>query len=190
MSTKKGFTLIELLIVLALIAVLAAILIVIIRPGEIFRRARDTQRASDLSSLADATGAYLTEQAVNPGLLWPTRGSCTSTVFFSTTTSVFPAGWPTATTATGTPSVAVNGTGWVPLNFASVTILALSALPVDPQNGQLIGGVMKVYSFSCDTDLSYEFAAHPENPAAAGAANDGGNQPNFLEVGSKKTLYP
>jgi prepilin-type N-terminal cleavage/methylation domain-containing protein len=45
---SKSFTLIELLIVLALIAILATILILTIKPGAIFSKARDTRRISDL----------------------------------------------------------------------------------------------------------------------------------------------
>ena len=48
---NKSFTLIEILIVLSLIAILATILIVIINPGQIMSRGRDTQRINDLRNL-------------------------------------------------------------------------------------------------------------------------------------------
>ncbi len=194
MSPQKGFTLVELLIVLALIAILASILVVIIKPAEIFRRGRDTQRVGDLRNLAAATDAYLAEQASNPSLQWPSRGSC-SNLFFSTTTTALPTGWPATTTgsglttATGTNSTAVDGTGWVPLNFGSVSILSLNQLPVDPQNGQNVGGVVRVYSFACDSNFNYEFSTYPENTTTAGTASDGGNHVNLLEIGSRKNIY-
>jgi len=139
---EKGFTLIELLIVLALIAILAAVLIVVIKPGQIFMRARDTQRSGDLKNLSQAVDAYTTELAQNPSMSWPTRGTCSSTtpgnIFFSTTTTAgggtapFP-GWPnipTGGTATGTNSTAIDGTnGWVPLNFGLVPVINLPQLP-------------------------------------------------------------
>ncbi len=192
MVHKKGFTLIELLIVLALIGILAAVLVVIIRPAEIFRRGRDTKRIGDLRQLTSAVDAYLNEQATNPSLPWHSRGNCTSTqVFFSTTTATFPAGWPNPTghTATGNSSTAVNGNGWVPLRFDAVTVLNLTSLPVDPLNGQNIGGAVRVYSFVCAPDLNYEFATYPENTSTAGTATDGGNRPELLEVGSNTGLY-
>jgi prepilin-type N-terminal cleavage/methylation domain-containing protein len=50
-QNSKSFTLIELLIVLALIAILATVLIVTIKPGAIFSKARDTKRINDLVQL-------------------------------------------------------------------------------------------------------------------------------------------
>jgi prepilin-type N-terminal cleavage/methylation domain-containing protein len=48
---RKGFTLVELLVVLALISILAVILLVAIRPFEIFKKARDAQRIADLNRI-------------------------------------------------------------------------------------------------------------------------------------------
>jgi len=50
-AQRKGFTLIELLVVLALISILAIILLVTIRPFEIFKKARDAQRIADLNRI-------------------------------------------------------------------------------------------------------------------------------------------
>jgi prepilin-type N-terminal cleavage/methylation domain-containing protein len=196
---EKGFTLIELLIVLALIAILATVLIVVIKPGQIFTRARDTQRSGDLRILSQALDAYLVELAANPDLGWPTN--CATTVYFSVG-SVPPTGWPTPTSSSGTTSRAVNGTGWVPLNFTQVSVLNLPQLPLDPRNG--VSGtaangqsVVFAYSFACDTSFNYEFAAKLEGDAPA-MANDGGNRNNcasasvncLYEVGpGKATLY-
>ncbi|GIW67457.1 MAG: hypothetical protein KatS3mg096_325 [Candidatus Parcubacteria bacterium] len=178
---KKGFTLVELLVVLALIAILAAVLIVVIRPAEIFRRGRDTQRQGDLRNLAAAVDAYLTEVAINPSLAWPARGSC-SNIFFSVTTTANPTGWPTMPsgyTATGTTSNSSAGTGWVPLNFNQVSVINLPQLPLDPRNGQTgtVNGtnVTFAYAFSCSPDFNYEFAAKLEGPTSTMAA-DGGNR--------------
>jgi len=200
---EKGFTLIELLIVLALIAILAAILIVVIKPAQIFMRARDTQRQGDLRSLSTAVDAYLTEVAINPNSVpWPARGSC-SNIFFSIVTTAAPTGWPSIPsgyTATGTISTALDGSGWVPLNFTQVSVVNLSQLPLDPRNGQnaTVNGTTTVltYSFSCSSDYNYEFAAKLEGSTST-MANDGGNRnctasgPDCLyEVGpGKATLY-
>jgi prepilin-type N-terminal cleavage/methylation domain-containing protein len=47
-QNSKSFTLIELLIVLAIIAILATVLILTIKLGIFFSRARDTKRINDL----------------------------------------------------------------------------------------------------------------------------------------------
>jgi prepilin-type N-terminal cleavage/methylation domain-containing protein len=196
---EKGFTLIELLIVLALIAILAVILIVIIKPGQIFIRARDTQRSGDLGNLSKAVYAYVAELATNPSLAWPARGTCSSTspgnIFFSITTAAAPTGWPaipSGGTATGTTSQTPDGNGWVPLNFTLVPVLSLGALPLDPRNNQsgtAANGqsVVFAYSFTCDTNYNYEFAAKLEGNASA-MANDGGNR-NTCASASVDCLY-
>lgn len=192
MSSQKGFTLIELLIVLALIAILFAILIVIIKPAEIFKRGRDSQRISDLTKLAAATDAFLAEQASNPNLQWPSRGNCSSTIFFSISTTSTPSGWPLLPlgfSATGTTSTLTKGNGWVPINFSAVSILNLSQLPLDPQNdAKTIDGVARAYSFACDDKYNYEFATYPENTTTVGTANDGGNQNNLFEIGPGRSF--
>jgi len=204
---KKGFTLVELLVVLALIAVLAAVLIVVIRPGQIMSRGRDAQRQGDLRNLASAVDAYLVEMAMNPDLSWPQRGGCTGGtsphIFYSVSGTLPPTGWPTLPTghtATGTTSNAINGTGWVPLNFGNVPVINLPQLPLDPRNGTsgTVNGVTVTfaYSFACHADFNYEFAAKLEGPTST-MANDGGNRncpansPDCLyEVGpGKATLY-
>jgi len=204
---EKGFTLIELLVVLALIAVLAAVLIVVIKPGQIMSRGRDSQRQGNLRNLSQAVDAYLVELATNPTLAWPARGGCTGggtqNIFYSLTTAAAPTGWPalpSGHTATGTNSQNLDGTGWVPLNFNLVSIINLPQLPLDPRNGQTgtVNGVNStfVYSFACSGDYNYEFAAKLEGPISA-MQNDGGNRnctttgaDCLYEVGpGKVTLY-
>jgi prepilin-type N-terminal cleavage/methylation domain-containing protein len=200
----RGFTLIELLVVLALIAILATILIVVIRPGQIFMRGRDAQRQGDLRNLSAAADAYLSEMAMNSNLSWPVSGKSCSNIFFSVTTTAgsAPTGWPVTTTATGTNSTNVNGTGWVPLDFTSVSILNLNQLPLDPRNDlngtDATGGSVKfAYSFACSPNFNYEFAAKLEGNTSL-MKNDGGNQNNcdtatstcLYEVGpGRNTLY-
>lgn len=50
----KGFTLIELLMTMGVIAVLASVMFIIINPTEQARRARDSKRISDLSTIKTA----------------------------------------------------------------------------------------------------------------------------------------
>ena len=60
MFSRKGFTLIELLVVIAIIAVLSVLLIIVLDPAETLKRARDSQRVSDLNTMKTAIGVYLT----------------------------------------------------------------------------------------------------------------------------------
>jgi prepilin-type N-terminal cleavage/methylation domain-containing protein len=59
-QNSKSFTLIELLIVLAIIAILATILILTIKPGLIFSKARDTKRINDLKNIEKIMDAIYT----------------------------------------------------------------------------------------------------------------------------------
>ncbi|MDT7868269.1 MAG: type II secretion system protein [Candidatus Pacebacteria bacterium] len=186
---KKGFTLIELLIVLALISILAGILIVVIKPQEIFRRARDAQRKGDLSNVQRAIDAYLADVMQNPNISvnWCT----TSTISYSYPFTSAPAGWPPTTgyTATGTTSTAVNGTGWVRyVTLASSTLVNLSSLPLDPLNST-VGGTGYFYAFVCTGNAGeYELDAKLEGDTSS-MQNDGGNQDGLYEVGPNKNLY-
>ena len=59
MKSQKGFTLVEILIVVSLIAILAVVALITINPAEAQRRARDTQRIKDLSSIQSIIEQYL-----------------------------------------------------------------------------------------------------------------------------------
>jgi prepilin-type N-terminal cleavage/methylation domain-containing protein len=189
---KKGFTLIELLIVLALISILAGILIVVIKPQEIFRRARDTQRKGDLSNVQRAIDAYLADVMQNPNISVNWCPGPTSTISYSYPFTSAPAGWPAVPsgyTATGTTSTAVNGTGWVRyVTLASSTLVNLSSLPLDPLNST-VGGTGYFYAFVCTGNPGeYELDAKLEGDTAS-MQNDGGNRTDLYEVGPNKNLY-
>jgi prepilin-type N-terminal cleavage/methylation domain-containing protein len=58
-TTKKtGFTLLEILLVVALIAILAGLILVAIRPAQRIREANDTQRQADTTTLVNAIYQY------------------------------------------------------------------------------------------------------------------------------------
>lgn len=60
---KKGFTLLELLIVISILSILSVAVILVLNPAETLRKARDSQRISDLASLKTALGIYTTSLA-------------------------------------------------------------------------------------------------------------------------------
>lgn len=59
----QGFTLIEILIVIGLIAILAAVTIIALNPGENFTAARNSERKSEVAQIASA----LTQWYIEPG---------------------------------------------------------------------------------------------------------------------------
>lgn len=68
MKTQKGFTLVEILIVVSLIAILAVVALITINPAEAQRRARDTQRIKDISSLQSIIEQYLSDNSTVTGM--------------------------------------------------------------------------------------------------------------------------
>lgn len=84
-TLKSGFTLIELLIVIALIAVLAGAVIIALNPARQFQQARDSERWSHMSVLANAIQQNTTE---NRGV-W----TCAAGVIPTSTTAISDTGY-------------------------------------------------------------------------------------------------
>jgi prepilin-type N-terminal cleavage/methylation domain-containing protein len=143
---RRGFTLIELLVVIAIIAILAVVVVLTLNPAELLRQSRDSNRVSDMSTLNEAVNLYSTDQGGASGY---SLGSA-NTVYVSIPD-------PSATSTAGDqcqglglislPSTYtyhcaasstyrnVNGTGWIPINFSTIsTGSPLGSLPVDPTN--------------------------------------------------------
>ena len=173
---KKGFTLIELLVVIAILAILATVIVVIINPGELLKQARDTTRISDLAALNSAIALYLSDV---PTPVIGTVTNCTSAL------SPAPTGW----TCTVVTSTAVTGSGWVPINFTSISSGSpLARLPIDPSNTTTYGYAYK----SNGSNLTYELDAKMESTKYSNLTtgvtrneSDGGNDANWYEVGNK-----
>jgi prepilin-type N-terminal cleavage/methylation domain-containing protein len=138
-QNSKSFTLIELLIVLAIIAILATVLILTIKPGAIFSRARDAKRINDLKNIEKIMDVlYSTDQTFNelnyasPNVVYISLKDDSPTCsFWLSQLPSLPSGWSYRCSATPTN---IDGTGWIPIPFSNFPILNISQLPIDPLN--------------------------------------------------------
>ncbi|OGE83914.1 MAG: hypothetical protein A3B23_03430 [Candidatus Colwellbacteria bacterium RIFCSPLOWO2_01_FULL_48_10] len=211
-SLSRGFTLLELLIVITIISVLSVILIVALNPAETLRKARDTQRMSDMASVKTAIGIYVTTKTT-PQLdgisgtvndlcqattgtwasgdkIWYSVSSISDTLVDGSTAA------PVVTTAADLGNV--DGTGWVKVNLGSITGGSpISNLPIDPINDIGFGGSdtatvtyeALVYRYACAADnVTFELNARLESVAFLTDddrdGKDGGNDANYYEVGT------
>lgn len=210
---QKGFTLLELLIVISIIAILSVALVLVLNPAEALRKSRDVQRLSDLNTMKNALGIYLTSTS-NPELGGTGNAGCkaTPTTAWAGTTNKIYYSLPISSAITDTTldgsSVAVyaqsatpaltNGTGWVPVNFDSLSSGSpISNLPVDPINTiatlSAVATSDLVYRYACSvTPLAFEMDAQLESTAYTSTDNkltsDGGNNSNLYEVGTNLNI--
>ena len=168
-SESKGFTLIELLIVIAIIAILAVIIVIAINPARILAKSRDSQRFSDLTTMATATNLYLADNHDFAGMGGP---------FAS-----FP--------IVGSENAMKknDGTGWIlGLDYTLVSSGApIAALPLDPVNNATysyrfgVNVASKTYELDCVFESTDNTAKH---------SSDGGNNANRYEVGTDLSILP
>ncbi|OHB20970.1 MAG: hypothetical protein A2939_02535 [Parcubacteria group bacterium RIFCSPLOWO2_01_FULL_48_18] len=198
---KSGFTLLELLIVIAILAILAAAAVVVLNPAELLRRARDSERITDIANTRNALNLYLTTVGT-PDL--DGSSSCPTNYFTAlaqndTTSSANLNLAALVQTTTGTR--VTDGTGWIPVNLNNTAGGSpLSALPVDPRNAVDVctGGTGQndcIYYYACSQGSStYELGANMESTeyGVSGGSDientDGGNSTNWYEVGNDPGL--
>jgi len=184
----QSFTLIELLVVIAILAVLAVAVVLILNPVELIKESRDTTRIEDLATLNKALGYLQTDQP-------NTSFGSSTTVYVSipwTTTSTncsnlglpaLPSGYAYGCAPTSTHQM-TDGTGWVPLDFTSLSFGSpFSRLPVDPVNTTSSG-----YYYTYIPGGSWKLTAFFESADRAPEANkDGGTDAALYEVGTSLT---
>lgn len=207
---SSGFTLLELLIVVSIIAILSVALVLVLNPAEALRKSRDSQRMSDLATMKTAIALYLTSTTTPFIGAYPlgtinTNAGCKATptanatrIYYSSN-SVTSANASTdgytgtvAATSTTASSTLTDGTGWIPVNFDSLTGGSpISNLPIDPVN--TVGTVTApnsgdfVYRYACSQNpLAFEIDAILESTAYASTSptTDGGNNSTYYEVGT------
>lgn len=224
---QSGFTLLELLIVVSIIAILSVALIFVINPAETLKKSRDAQRISDLATMKTSIALLLTASSTpylsyanNVGCLssgptgkvyysavgttatfttLPTPGSSANGTFIVTSSAVYPASLSAA--------VAVDGTGWLPVDFTWLPGGSpISNLPLDPVNTVAVVAVPAAtdltYRYVCQSvgtggakpSLVFEMDAILESDAykAGGTddkpAKDGGDSATYYEVGTNLKL--
>jgi prepilin-type N-terminal cleavage/methylation domain-containing protein len=183
---KKGFTLIELLVVIAILAVLMSVIVVTLNPAEMLKKTRDTKRIADLDALRTAINLYITDVSS------PSMG--TSTYCYASQTGVSTTTWgigSTCATLSATTTQAINGTGWIPINFTSISSGSpISSLPLDPKNDTTYtywyrpNTSSTTYELLCNMESTY----YAQNGSGDVESKDGGDDSGYYELGSDLTL--
>ena len=183
---KKGFTLLELLIVIGILAILSTTMILVINPAELLKKARDSQRLSDFGTLKSAIAFYLTNASTySIGSTGQTYADIGAVTCFGTAS-------PTASST----YLYVNGSGWIPINFTSLSIGSpISSLPRDPnQSTASTGNHYYVYGVKSTSDLTFKLVTNMESLvySSSGSSDveskDGGVNTDLYERGTDLTL--
>ena len=184
MNTKKGFTLLELLIVIGILAILSTTIVLVINPAELLRKARDSQRISDLNTMKTAIAYYVTEEGDpyigDEGATYSDVGAVTC--------------FGEADAASG---FTTDGNGWIPVKFNEMTGGSpIAALPSDPIGTTETAdpGHYYVYGVGSETDYTFKLVAnmesayYSENGDGDVESTDGGTHGGLYEVGTAMTL--
>lgn len=212
---KKGFTLLELLVVITILAILMVIVVIFINPVETLRQGRDAQRLSDLRTMKTAISLFLNKTgntlggssacissgpAVNgAATALKVHASLPCTGTGGTCTAPYPISNANANYAftTGDRYQLNDGTGWVNLDFTSLTQgPVISNLPIDPVN--TAAGAL-YYRYVCKTDDTYEMDGNMESTQYTDKETKDGGDSNTdtsttesarYEIGTSLRLLP
>ncbi|MDP3948579.1 MAG: type II secretion system protein, partial [bacterium] len=192
---RTGFTLIELLIVIAILSILAVTVIITLNPQELIKQARDSTRLSDMAQLNSALNIYQTDSSIQGSSSFGTASTTYISIPDPTATSTagdqcqglslptLPSGWTYHCAATST-NRNVDGTGWIPVNFTSISYGSpLGTLPVDPVNTTSSGNY---YTYT--PGGSFMLTATPESNKTRTTQAD--QTTGAITVGTDLTLSP
>jgi len=196
---RNAFTLIELLVVIAIIAILSVVVVLTLNPAELLRQSRDSGRISDLSTLRTATSLYLAD-VTSPNLASSSFGyaacylsSLTGVGTTTTKCGTFQsASYTTDASTTNLLYRKIDGTGWIPVNFSSISEGSpFGSLPVDPSNN-----ASYYYAYAATSSGGYYFkltALMESKKYNASGTNDvvstdGGQSNTAYEIGNNLAL--
>jgi len=195
-SSRYAFTLIELLVVIAIIAILAVVVVLTLNPAELLKQSRDSNRLSDMATVQNALNIYSTDLSGTPGF---SMGNASSVYLSLPDTSNICANLNLPTTspssvnyacASATSSRNINGSGWIPVNFASTTAGSpLSSLPIDPTNQSSTGLYYSYYANGTQYEATAIFESskyktqYSQKPLVQ-------NYPGVDAVGNSLTINP
>lgn len=168
---------------IAILAILSTVVVLVINPAEFLRKARDSRRLSDLQTINKAIGQYQADGGTNLGLPNKVYVSIpdSSTTCANLGLPTLPAGWEYRC-SNSTDYRKVNGTGWVPVPFTSISFgTPLSTLPIDPINTTSTGNYY-TYVVGGSWELTALFESSKSTKEHA--AGDGGVYPTLYEVGT------
>ncbi len=190
-KSTSSFTLIELLIVIGILAILTAAVVIILNPGELLKEARDSSRMSDLASISKTVQLLLTQNpSVNLGAVAtvyisipdPSSSTCASI----TGLPVLPSGY-SYHCVTAANSTAINGTGWLPIDFTAQGIQNLSKLPIDPTNS---ASQLLYYAYTPSANGTFDTYAFMESKKYITQTAVSGNSVAAFEKGTGANLFP
>ncbi len=174
---QKGFTLIELLIVIGILGILVAAVLLAINPAEGQKKARDTKRMKDLTTLQ-----IIIDQAVADGIFTAT-GAWNS----GTGTSACNGGW--------LGGAGINLCKYVPVlpvdpSSKASTTIAGAAGATDCTSATTVSAKATYYYVNYDQPSgSYEINVRQESTSNCGnLENDGGNSNLNAEAGTDDAL--
>ncbi len=197
---RASFTLIELILAIGIVVALSVIVLLVLRPAELLRQARDGVRFSDLQTINKALLVFQVDQASGSfgnasttyvSLPDPAATSTAGTNCAGIGLPTLPSGYVYHCAASSTLKNA-DGTGWIPVNFTLITFRSpISHLPVDPINAT---SSRNYYTYT--PGGSWHLAASLESDRyKLGGSNDkvskdGGSYTSLYEMGTNLTLLP